>query len=180
MTTNAIYSRSLLVNRMDTVTRELERLQSLPQMSRTQEAAHETLYMELVGENGLQERLKRADTAERADILEGALSGRYRTESGTSLNGDPDAPSGSGDHAVALYPVGGPSGAVRDHARRTLDGLRSLPDHSRERLTRTFERAEAEPDGRELDVLSQWLLATSSPSYARAVGKLFRDPENGH
>jgi HK97 family phage major capsid protein len=74
------------------------------------------------------------------------------------------------------------AGGVRDRARRTLDGLRSdVPDDGRERLTRAFERTEAGSDGGvELDLLSRWLVATSDPAYARACGKLFRDPENGH
>ena len=70
--------------------------------------------------------------------------------------------------------------ASRDQARRTLDSLRSVPDEGRERLTRLFERAEADPRTHGLSRLSSWLLATSSPDYARAVAKLFRDPENGH
>ena len=69
----------------------------------------------------------------------------------------------------------------RDLTRRRLDDLRSVPDEGRERLTRTFERAEGSQDGdQELTALSRWLLATSAPAYARAVGKLFRDPQNGH
>lgn len=71
--------------------------------------------------------------------------------------------------------------SVRDRARRRLDALRNIPSDGVERLTRGFERTEAAADGgMELDVLSRWLLATSDPAYARAVGKLFRDPENGH
>jgi HK97 family phage major capsid protein len=75
-----------------------------------------------------------------------------------------------------------PGQEMRDRARRALDGLgRSVPADSRERLTRSFDRAETLPDGEyELDLLSRWLVATSSPAYARAVSKLFRDPENGH
>lgn len=71
--------------------------------------------------------------------------------------------------------------APRDNARRTLDALRTVPDEGKERLTRSFEAAEVRSDGgAELGILSRWLLATSSPAYARAVGKMFRDPENGH
>lgn len=71
-------------------------------------------------------------------------------------------------------------GDTRDRARRALDGLRSVPDEGRERLTQLFERAEADPATHGLDRLSGWLLATSSPDYARAVAKLFQDPEQGH
>ena len=73
-----------------------------------------------------------------------------------------------------------PSGQLRERARRTLDGLRSVHDDGKERLTRAFERVEASPDSRELDALSRWLLVTSAPAYTRAVAKLFRDPMNGH
>jgi HK97 family phage major capsid protein len=83
-------------------------------------------------------------------------------------------------------PAGGGDGAPplsgnRDRARRALDGLKSVPDDGRERLVRAFDRTEAVPDGgAELDLLSRWLVAASAPAYARAVGKLFRDPINGH
>lgn len=74
-----------------------------------------------------------------------------------------------------------PPATARDAARRRLDGLRSVPDDGRERLTRSFDRLEADPAGSgELDLLSRWLRSTSDPAYARAVGKMFRDPENGH
>jgi len=69
----------------------------------------------------------------------------------------------------------------RDSARRALDELRGVHDEGRERLTRTFERAEGSEDGgHELSILSRWLVATSSPAYSRAVAKLFRDPTHGH
>lgn len=69
----------------------------------------------------------------------------------------------------------------RDAARRALDAVRGVHDEGRERLTRSFEAAEARADGGdELNLLSRWLLASSAPAYTRAVGKLFRDPENGH
>lgn len=79
-----------------------------------------------------------------------------------------------------------PNTTSRDQARRRLDELArdtrlGVPADGIERMTRAFERAESQTDRPdELDMLTRWTLTTSDPNYVRAMGKIFRDPENGH
>src|SRR4051794_35825445 len=81
-------------------------------------------------------------------------------------------------HRLTAHGLGG---ELRDQARRRLDSLRvRVPDASMDLVTRTFERAEADPDGQELDLLSRWLVVTSDPAYGRACNRMFRDPANGN
>lgn len=99
------------------------------------------------------------------------LAARQRGEQATPERTAPQAHRGAPERPMSL----------RDDARRRVDELRGrVPDSGVERLTRAFEAAEASPDDAELTLLSRWMVATSRPAYARAVGRLFRDPEHGH
>ncbi len=150
------------IERMGVVAAEMEKLARHERLTRAQEARREELVEEF-DELDVNRVKLRAVSA----LASGQL-GEFAIEAGTPPRSD-------------TYPELGPHSGVRDQARRSLDSLRSVPDDGRERLTRMFERVEAAPDGgRELDLLSRWLLATSAPAYARATAKLFRDPENGH
>lgn len=68
----------------------------------------------------------------------------------------------------------------RGQALRTIDGMRNVPDDGRQMLARAIDDAHNLGLEPELNALSRYVVVASDPHYARAVGKLFRDPTNGH
>ncbi|MFI6068230.1 phage major capsid protein [Micromonospora sp. NPDC051227] len=76
--------------------------------------------------------------------------------------------------------AGGRFGGDCGQALRTIDGMRNVPDEGRELLARAIDDAASLELVDELDQLSRYVVVASNPHYARAVGKLFRDPLNGH
>lgn len=71
-------------------------------------------------------------------------------------------------------------GGARSAALRTIDGMRNVPDSGRELLTTSIDFAHERGWDREVEGLSRYVVVASAPAYARAVGKLLRDPVNGH
>ncbi len=72
------------------------------------------------------------------------------------------------------------TGGARSAALRTIDNMRNVPDSGRELLTTSIDFAHERGWDREVDGLSRYVVVASAPAYARAVGKLLRDPINGH
>lgn len=140
---------------LEAITAEMNKLAEHDSPTRAQEARMDALKAEFT-------------SVARQQILAKLNGGEVRLENGAY-----------GPYGDAGEPIDHVS-ARRDDARRALDELRSVPDEGKQRLTLAFERAEGAPERPELGTLSRWLLTTSRPAYARAVGKLFRDPTNGH
>jgi HK97 family phage major capsid protein len=144
--------------RQTEIVEELATLSGYQRLSTAQREQETALKEELAA-------LVAADTADRMararalDSVAGGRGGALGVENGTAYPQQPHA-----------RPAG-----LRDQALRAIDNVRAA-DHARHRVATLLDHAR----GAELDMLARWTLATADPHYERAVGKLFRDPENGH
>lgn len=158
--------------RMKEIERELEKLASHEDLTRTQEAKFERLRDEFnVLNRGLQ--LEEIRAASSSGHTEGGAVGMHRADGSRDERwGSDDAPSGP-------QPFGAPR-ASRSEAMRILDASvrsRTLPEYAAEKVEALLTESTSAV---ERSITAQWTVAAGAPAYLSAFAKICSDPVRGH